>query len=406
MPTSPFSDAECIQAAQLRSQYGTNKEAADSIGKQWNWLDRRVKEAVKRGLAGPVFGSGIKVMDGFEVTRVNVGPRGTTVEQRPRRGAPVELLKGHQIREQSILSDAEGREVLKWSKTKEAERSPEETAQIIRVAFENFTPAAPYILPPKDNDDERLTAYILCDWHVGLFAYGKETGGSDWDLSIARKMLSEAMREIVETSPPSANALILGLGDLLHADNSRNQTERSGNVLDVDTRYSKCLETVCDLLVETSELIAAKHRHVEATFKPGNHDENSTSGIRQALRMYWRNQDRMKVDTSPDPFYWRRFGVNLIGGTHGDKAKIPDLPLIMANRRKEDWAASSTRHMHSGHIHHDTEREIGGVKVYSHRAPVAQDAYHAAHGYLAGRSVKSFTYHAEKGSRGHSEVEI
>jgi hypothetical protein len=46
------------------------------------------------------------------------------------------------------------------------------------------------------------------------------------------------------------------------------------------------------------------------------------------------------------------------------------------------------------------------VIVYSHRAPVAQDAFHAAHGYLSGRSIKSFTYHVEKGARGHSEVEI
>jgi hypothetical protein len=401
-----MTDEECLNAVDLMAKFKTMNEAAKSIGHDWHWIQRRLYEASRRGLAAPVNYCGIPIMSGFEVTRVNVGPRGTTVEQKQRRGSPVEILKGHRIREQSILSDASGREVLKWSKTKEAEHSPEETAEIILKAFENFTPAAPYISPPKDNDDERLTAYILCDWHVGLFAYGKETGGPDWDLSIARKVLSEAMREIVETSPPSANAIILGLGDLLHADNSRNQTERSGNVLDVDTRYSKCLETVCDLLVETSELIAAKHRHVEATFKPGNHDENSTSGIRQAMRMYWRNQERVKVDTSPDPFYWRRFGVNLIGGTHGDKAKIPDLPLIMANRRKDDWAASSTRHIHSGHIHHDTVQEIGGVKVHSHRAPVAQDAYHAAHGYLSGRSVKSYNYHLEKGSRGHSEVEI
>ncbi|MBN7755504.1 hypothetical protein JYP46_01590 [Nitratireductor aquimarinus] len=96
----------------------------------------------------------------------------------------------------------------------------------------------------------------------------------------------------------------------------------------------------------------------------------------------------------------------MIGGTHGDKAKIPDLPMIMANRRKEDWAATSTRHFHSGHIHHDTLREVGGVSVFSHRAPVAQDAYHASHGYLSGRSIKSYTYHIEKGARGHSEVEL
>jgi hypothetical protein len=122
--------------------------------------------------------------------------------------------------------------------------------------------------------------------------------------------------------------------------------------------------------------------------------------------MYHRNSKSVAVDTSPNPFYWRRFGVNLIGGTHGDKAKLPDFPMIMANVRREDWSATFTRHFHTGHIHHDSEKEIGGVHVYSHRAPVAQDAFHASYGFLSGRSMKSYTYHVEKGSRGHAEVEI
>ena len=300
---------------------------------------------------------------------------------------------------------ADGRIVQQWVKTKEGERSPEETAEIVKKAFEAWEPAAPAIIP-AEGDDERLTVYILADWHVGLFAYGKETGGPDWDLSIAKRVLYETMQEVVDQAPKSAHALMLGLGDLLHADDARNQTARSHNVLDVDTRYSKCLETVCDLIVGVTEMVALKHSHVEATFKPGNHDTNSTVGITQALRMFFRNSAHVEVDTSPDPFYWRRFGVNLIGGTHGDKAKIPDLPLIMANRRKEDWAASSTRHFHTGHIHHDRVRETGGVHVFAHRAPVAQDAFHAGMGYLSGRSMRAYAYHAEKGAKGHSEVEI
>lgn len=382
-----------------------------AAGRETGHSPHSVKKYVERAAAEGKLGTS-PVLPGFRISKSTTvtDEYGITVrefiQQKPDAGGAFTLPEGHQIKGVSALLDAQGNVSAQWVKTKEGEKSPQETAEIIRAAFENFTPAAPTILPPKDNDDDRLTAYILCDWHIGLFAYGKETGGPDWDLSIARQTISDAMAEIIETSPPSSHAIVLGLGDLLHADNGRNQTERSGNVLDVDTRYSKCLETVCDLMAETTERVASKHRLVEVTFKPGNHDENSTTGIRQALRMYWRNNGRVSVDTSSDPFYWRRFGVNLIGGTHGDRAKIPDLPMIMANRRKEDWAATSTRHFHSGHIHHDTLREVGGVSVFSHRAPVAQDAYHASHGYLAGRSIKSYTYHIEKGARGHSEVEL
>ena len=140
--------------------------------------------------------------------------------------------------------------------------------------------------------------------------------------------------------------------------------------------------------------------------RDSNHDEHSTVGLRQALRMYWRNEVRVMVDTSPNPYHYHRFGVNLIAGVHGDKSRPKELPLILANSRPEDWAASTTRHFHSGHIHHDTLLETGGVHVYTHRAPVAQDAYHAAKGYLSGRSMRSFTYHRDKGFRLMTEVEI
>jgi hypothetical protein len=408
MPNPGLSDEQCLQAVEaLNANNGVKAYAARALGIPERTYTNRLKRAAERGLMGYA-----PVLPGFRIAKTTTvrDADGNTlrefISQKPATGETFKVPQGYKIKGESAYLDQDGRILNRWVKTGEAERDPLDIAKIIEGAFENFKPCAPAIIPAKDSDDDRLTAYIFCDWHAGLFAYGRETGGADWDLNIAKSVIGGAVREIVETSPPSAHAVILGLGDLLHADNGRNMTERSGNVLDVDTRYAKCLETVCDLLTEASEIIATKHKHVEAVFKPGNHDENSTTGIRQALRMYWRNHENVTVDTSPDPFYWRRFGVNLIGGTHGDKAKPKDMPLIMANRRKEDWAASKTRHAHTGHIHHDTLQEIGGVHVFSHRAPVAQDAYHAAHGYLSGRSMKSYTYHADKGARGHSEVEI
>jgi len=212
--------------------------------------------------------------------------------------------------------------------------------------------------------------------------------------------------ELIEAAPPSKYAIVLGLGDLLHQDGTLPITTRSRSILDSDTRYPKIHDTLCDMMAETTERIAQKHHNVEISIGPGNHDDAATVGIRSSLRMYWRNDDRIMVDTSPNPFYFKRFGVNLIGGVHGDKTKPSQLPLLMANRCKEDWALTTTRHFHTGHIHHDTLKEDGGVHVYSHRAPVAQDAYHAHHGYLSGRSMRAYIYHKTKGARGNIEIEM
>jgi hypothetical protein len=372
MGMQPPTDDDLRLVAKAAKEYPSKAQAAAAMKMSVSTFKDWYKRAIARGLDGSV---PEPVPEGLKITGTSTlyGPDG--------------LVKGQ------------------WVKTK-AEPEAIDVAEVIKAAFDDFTPLAPSIIRPTGGDDDRLTAYIFCDWHVGLFAYGEETGGPDWDLSIARKVLIETAAELIDQSPKSKHALILGLGDLLHADNANNQTERSKNVLDVDTRYSKCVDTIVDLMVESSQMIAVKHEQVELVLKPGNHDPYSTVGLRQALRMYYRNEERVVVDTSPNPFYFRRFGVNLIAGVHGDKAKPKQLPLIMANMRPTDWGQTSTRHWHTGHVHHDTEKEDGGVHVYSHRAPVAQDAYHAHEGYLSGRSMKSFSYDAQRGCRGRTEIEI
>ncbi|MAY64017.1 MAG: hypothetical protein CML29_17580 [Rhizobiales bacterium] len=409
MPTPRLTNEEILRRVEIWRDHGEEfTAAAKALGKPDTFIRRAVLEADRRGLLDP---RDPRVPDGTHIKRRTIqtdakgNETGRSTVIGPAAGADFKMPKGHALGRMTAQANADGEIERVWYKTGRQAADPDQVARLVRKAFNRFRPAAP-VLPVPDCDADRLTVYIFTDWHVGLYAWGAETGGRDWDLTIARRVLAETIAELVSQTPPSGRALVLCLGDLLHADNAKNMTERSGNVLDVDTRHAKCLPTVTDLLTEACELIRARHARVDVVIKPGNHDAASTVGIREGLRLFYRNEANVTVDTSPDPFHWHRFGVNLIGGVHGDQARMPDLPLIMANIRRQDWADTTTRHFHTGHIHHDTLRETGGVHVYSHRAPVAQDAYHAAHGYLSGRSMRAYTYHAERGFRSTTEVEI
>jgi hypothetical protein len=352
------------------------------------------------------------VLDGYYLSKSTavIGKNGELerefIQQKPEHGGPFEVPEGHNVKGISALVDADGRVVNQWVKTSAGQRSPEEIAEAFEVAFRDFKPAAPYVIPPKDSDSDRLTVYPVADWHLGMFAWGKETDGPDWDLSIARKVLTETFLEVLHQSPPSENAVLLGLGDLLHGDNRTNTTPQHKNPLDVDTRHSKCVETACDIMGDISEAVSRKHHNVQIVFKEGNHDQDSTVGLRMALRGWWRNEDRIRVDTSPSPFWFNRFGINLLGGVHGDKAKMKELPLLMAVMRKEDWAASTTHHWHTGHFHSEKALEVNGVVCHQHRAPIPPESFHNAFGYRSGRSMRAFNYHADRGFRGLNEVEI
>jgi hypothetical protein len=404
----PIERIEQTVAVKLANPNWGERKIAEYVGRTRGAINRELTKAARLGLLPTD-----PVMPGFEISRAahsvdaDGNILGSYIQQKPERGPEFEVPKGHAVKGVSAYVDGEGRTVAQWIKTKEGELSPQYVADIVKEAFDGWTPKYPTLAKPNATWAEFLTVYPVADWHMGAFAWGRETEGPDWDLSIATEAIGNAMNELIDQTPPSENALVLGLGDLVHADTFKNMTEKSGNVLDVDTRYPKVVAATRDLLVDSIERIASKHQHVTVSLKHGNHDEVTTVALRYAISGIFRGHKRITIDDSPSAFYWHRFGCCLIGGTHGHAAKMADMPLIMAARRKEDWGETTTRHCHTGHVHHkQREKEIGGVICHSHRAPVAQDAWHAAEGYLSGRSVSAFNYHREKGYRGMVEVEI
>jgi hypothetical protein len=387
---------------------GNQSEAARVLGQNRRTVNYRYNLAVKRGLTGrpPKAPSGFEVATLSETEDRNGNIRSRSTKYRHQGGGPLALPDGHKIKGVSVLTDASGETRMTWTKTTEAERTPEHIAATMEAAFQNFQPFAPAIIRSRFHDQNKLTSYICCDWHIGLFANSAETGQQDWDLKIARKSLIGTFEEVADQTPLSHKAVVLGLGDLFHFDSYKNATPASGNLMDVADRYPVVVDAGIDILTNAVEIARKRHKEVDVVILEGNHDPATTIGLRAALRMFYRNDARVNVSNSPNPYYWLRHGVNLIGATHGHNTKPDDLPLIMANMRAPDWSETVSRHFHTGHIHHDTLKERGGVRVYSHRAPIPQDAYHSAKGYLSGRSMRAFTYDRDLGARGTSEVEI
>ncbi|WP_298966118.1 hypothetical protein [uncultured Roseibium sp.] len=409
MPTRPLSN-EVLQKtidvyiASMRSW----TDSAKKLGIARSTLEHRLKVAKRRGMLGPM----PKALDGFEVKEYSeqIGKNGEvksrSTKYSPEGGGQFEVPDGYKIKGESVLTDADGQIRARWVKTKEGEEDPLQVASVVRGAFEGFVAKSPNIWRLKDHDEDSLTVYPLADFHLGMFAWSKETEGPDWDLKIAERVLTETFQELVERAPKSRKAVILGLGDLMHADSHKNQTPGSGNIMDVDTRYQKVLPKLCDIIIQCTEFVRHKHAEVEAEFKAGNHDPASTVAIRTGLDLYYRNDKHMTVNTSPSPFWWHGFGVNMLCGTHGDGAKIKDLPGIMASYKREMWGSSKSCHAFTGHVHHELCTEKDGTRVYSLRAPIPSDAWHSAEGYLSGRSMYGFHFHKDKGSTGRSEVEI
>lgn len=413
MPTVPLTDQQCIEAFEAYQKYGNQEEAGRALGLTGNVREKirhRISKYYARNLDGR---HNVQIVPGQEIRSESHtldkdgNVERTSIKTDRARESRLGIPEGHTVKGISTLVDGDGNTIQTWYKTVIDRDNAEGAIESIKNAFDNYKRPKFKQPEPTKIDTDTITLYPLPDLHLGLFAWGKETG-EDWDMPIAIDAYQTGMSRINAASPASENAIILGGGDLLHADNSENRTMKSGNTLDVDTRYSKVLGMAGELLVYQIELALTKHKTVHVRILPGNHDEHSAIAMTWFLHAWYRETDRVIIDTDPSLFWWFEFGKTMLAATHGHAAKLLDMPAIMASRWREVWGRTEHAYAHGFHVHHKTQRvfEAGGAITESHQAPTAQDAYHHQHGYLAGRSLSSITYHKDAGEIGRARITL
>ena len=132
----------------------------------------------------------------------------------------------------------------------------------------------------------------------------------------------------------------------------------------------------------------------------GNHDGHSSYALSLMLSCYFNNEPRVEVDLSPAVHWYRQFGKVLIGSTHGDTTKGPDMLPIMAADKPQEWGLTKHRYWYVGHVHHKFAKEYPGGIVEYFRTLAAGDAWHRGQGYRSGRDMCLVVMHKE-----HGEIE-
>lgn len=307
---------------------------------------------------------------------------------------------GFQVKGVSSYYNSAGQLQGQWVKS----RIDDEQAELILREFveslvEDVKGKSPRISPPKATADDLLCVYPLGDPHFGQLSWAAETG-ADFDSNIAERLTCSAIDRLVAAAPPAATAIVLPLGDYFHADDNTSRTPASKAVLDTDTRWAKVMQTGLRALIYCVKAALAKHKKVVVRVVKGNHDEHSSFALALAIDAYFSNNSRVFVDLSPAVFWYYRFGKVLIGATHGNTVKVPELPGVMACDRPQDWGETTTRVWYLGHVHHQTQKEFPGCIVEQFRTLAARDAWHNGQGYRAGRDMNLIVMH-----KVHGEIE-
>lgn len=298
----------------------------------------------------------------------------------------------------STLYHQEKGKVLQWVKTKADEEAQAKIIlEGIKDALEEYRGRSDYVESMGYHTDDVLHTLVMGDPHFGMLSHQDETKIADFDSEIAYQIMQGAVDYLVQAAPPSKEALFVNVGDALHTDDSTNRTRRSGAQLDVDSRYYRIIKVFVWSMIHAIERLLKKHHTVTVINAAGNHDPDSTHWIQLSLGLYFDNNPRVNVISDAGHYQKYVFGDVLLGVTHGDGAKMEDLPGIMAHLWAQDWGQSKHRHWLTGHIHHKVVKEFTGCKVESFNSMAPSDSWHARSGYYAAREMHSLMFHKQHG---------
>lgn len=311
----------------------------------------------------------------------------------------------HYVKGTSTLYDGDGEQKLQWVKTAvDKDRLAAFAGELAESICQTVKPAK-RVKRPARTEPDKLAVYPVGDAHIGLYCWSEDSE-EDYDVGIATDMMTRGFDRVLRATPDAEQALVVNLGDWFHSDTIEGVTRRSGNQLDVDTRWAKVLRVGVHVMRYLLDQALSKHKRVHVINEVGNHDDQSSVMLSMVLDAYYSKEPRLTVDLSPDCFHWYEFGTNLIGVHHGHKCTPERLYKVMCEDKREACGRCRNRYWYIGHVHNSRKQDVGGVQVESFRTLIPGDAFTHGAGYRAPRDVCSIVLDGEYGECFRATVNV
>lgn len=392
MPTPPLSDELAKEAADAFEAFGTKQAAADFLRIPRATLQNRLKRAAERGMMGPA-----ETMPGYVISSLSEKIGDKYVKQVKAPGPVFEAPATHVTGKLTVNLDAEGRVKQSWPRFEPNKLAQDAAMKAAASAFAETLPRAERTPAPTHCVDSLLSLYALTDLHLGALAWNEETGGGDWDLDIAEKLIDDWFAAAIDLAPSSGTAILAQLGDLLHWDGFESVTPTNRHVLDGDSRFDKMVRVAIRVVRKIVRALLSKHERVHIIMADANHDPASEAWLRGFMAAHYEDEPRVTVDSSAGTYYVYKHGDVSLFFHHGHRRKIGNVDSVFAGKYREIYGNTKFSYAHIGHLHSDELKSTNLMKVERHETLAAPDAYAANGGWLSGRSAKVITYSATHG---------
>ena len=295
-----------------------------------------------------------------------------------------------------------------WLKTKEASlffKNPsfksEELNEIQKIKDQAIAEVKAYApkyksIKTESSADYHLLIIDIADLHIGKLSTAFETG-EDYNCQIAVKRAKEGMQGILNKAKGFTidKVLFVAGNDILHTDNNK-RTTNAGTPQDTDGQWHQNFIMAKNLYIDLLEQLM-NFAQVEVVYNPSNHDLTHGFFLMQLIEAHFHNSSiKFNVDLKHRKAF--KYGKNLIGTTHGDGAKVENLPMLLATEFPILWSETKHRYIFSHHVHHKISKDLIGCTFETLRSPSGTDAWHHKNGYTGvPKSVEGFIFHKEFG---------
>ena len=271
--------------------------------------------------------------------------------------------------------------------------------------IKKYSPSYPKIKREKTKEGHLLVVDIA-DLHINKYATAELTG-AEYNSKIAVERALEGTRGLLQKSIGfNIDKILFVIGnDVLNTDNLTKGTTKN-TPQDTDVSWFEAFKIAKECYVKCIELCLGV-ADVDVVHCPSNHDQMSGCFLAETLATHFRLSENITFNTSPAYRKYYQYYNNLIELEHGDKGKVANLPLVIAQSVPKMWAETKFRYGYLHHVHHSdktqyqSSKDYIGINITYLRSPSSADIWHAENSYLNMVAVEGFIHSKDNGRVSH-----
>lgn len=138
-----------------------------------------------------------------------------------------------------------------------------------------------------------------------------------------------------------------------------------------------------------------------------NHDFMSGAFLAETVQAHFRLSKNITFEIGVAYRKYYQYHSNMLEFEHGNKGKVTNLPLLVAESQPKMWSETKFRYGYLHHVHHSdiTKYQSGkdyiGFNITYLRSPSSADIWHSDSSFLNMVAVEGFIHSKENGRVSH-----